>query len=240
MNYLDLCVNSAWVHLRLNKFLGKSCLFKSKYNLAEASMLNFHLPNCVKVFVWLPQAPEFNFNLKTFFSHFPASFRGTSGIDIDLRRVDIDQCPQRNAATGVALPLNIFAGTDKCKQRTTEVQNAKFFVPGIFPHSFFYANNWLFFWQFKLFSHLFTYQCVPLPGLGFRRGSYKCLCRRGFYYPDVKSVYKHFNGSTLEEEYAKLMQVSCAKKVPLSCRPLEYFSWGTKQIKRFGFVVAEL
>lgn len=45
--------------------------------------------------------------------------RGTSGIDIDLRRVDIDQCPQRN--TGSSQPLNIFAGTDKCKQRTTEV-----------------------------------------------------------------------------------------------------------------------
>lgn len=49
-------------------------------------------------------------------------YRGTSGIDIDLRRVDIDQCPQRQVAVGgVALPLNIFAGTDKCKARTTEV-----------------------------------------------------------------------------------------------------------------------
>lgn len=53
-------------------------------------------------------------------------FRGTSGIDIDLRRVDIDQCPQRQVAGGVALPLNIFAGTDKCKARTTEV-NVEYF-----------------------------------------------------------------------------------------------------------------
>lgn len=56
-----------------------------------------------------------------FITHCLLSFilcRGTSGIDIDLRRVDIDQCPQR---IGVALPLNIFAGTDKCKARTTEV-----------------------------------------------------------------------------------------------------------------------
>ncbi|XP_037941918.1 uncharacterized protein LOC119674833, partial [Teleopsis dalmanni] len=45
-------------------------------------------------------------------------FKGTSGIDIDLRRVDIDQCPQRNTP-GTTQPLNIFAGTDKCKQRTT-------------------------------------------------------------------------------------------------------------------------
>lgn len=47
--------------------------------------------------------------------------RGTSGIDIDLRRVDIDQCPQRHIP-GTTQPLNIFAGTDKCKQRTTEVR----------------------------------------------------------------------------------------------------------------------
>lgn len=52
-------------------------------------------------------------------THLVDIHRGTSGIDIDLRRVDIDQCPQKN--TGAAQPLNIFAGTDKCKQRTTEV-----------------------------------------------------------------------------------------------------------------------
>lgn len=51
-------------------------------------------------------------------------------------------------------------------------------------------------------------QCVPIPGLGFRRGSYKCVCRRGFYFPEVQNEMKYFNGSILEEEYAKLMQVS--------------------------------
>ncbi|XP_030558024.1 uncharacterized protein LOC115760699 [Drosophila novamexicana] len=93
-------------------------------------------------------------------------FKGTSGIDIDLRRVDIDQCPQRHTP-GTKRPLNIFAGTDKCKQRTT--------------------------------------MCEPIMGLGFRRGSYKCLCRKGFYFPDVASLHKFFNGSLLEEEYEKLM-----------------------------------
>lgn len=43
--------------------------------------------------------------------------RGTSGIDIDLRRVDIDQCPPRGGNT----QLNIFAASDKCKLRTTKV-----------------------------------------------------------------------------------------------------------------------
>ena len=44
--------------------------------------------------------------------------RGTSGIDIDLRRVDIDQCPGNVGARG---DLNIFLGTDKCKKKTTFV-----------------------------------------------------------------------------------------------------------------------
>lgn len=43
--------------------------------------------------------------------------RGTSGIDIDLRRVDIDQCPLPEGST----QLNIFAASDKCKKNTTEV-----------------------------------------------------------------------------------------------------------------------
>uniref|UniRef100_A0A1B0EX76 GPR158/179 extracellular domain-containing protein n=2 Tax=Lutzomyia longipalpis TaxID=7200 RepID=A0A1B0EX76_LUTLO len=58
--------------------------------------------------------PFFGYENGTYF------FKGTSGIDIDLRRVDIDQCPQRISSSGVSLPLNIFAGTDKCKPRTTE------------------------------------------------------------------------------------------------------------------------
>ncbi|KAL7034964.1 hypothetical protein ACKWTF_008200 [Chironomus riparius] len=106
--------------------------------------------------------PFFGYENGTYF------FKGTSGIDIDLRRVDIDQCPQKNSGALEKQPLNIFAGTDKCKQRTTE--------------------------------------CSPISGLGFRRGSYKCICRRGYYFPDVKSELKYFNGTNLEEEYAKWMQ----------------------------------
>ncbi|KAK0169589.1 hypothetical protein PV328_011853, partial [Microctonus aethiopoides] len=88
---------------------------------------------------------------------------GTSGIDIDLRRVDIDQCPLPLGSS----QLNIFAASDKCKQRTTE--------------------------------------CVAIPGLGFRRGSYRCICKRGFYFPDTKSVGRYYNGTVIEEEYEKLM-----------------------------------
>ncbi|KAG8227405.1 hypothetical protein J437_LFUL000414, partial [Ladona fulva] len=88
---------------------------------------------------------------------------GTSGIDIDLRRVDIDQCPLPPSST----QLNIFAASDKCKKRTTE--------------------------------------CVPIPGLGFRRGSYKCICREGFYFPDTDSDSRYYNGSQIEMEYEKLI-----------------------------------
>ncbi|CAL7942101.1 unnamed protein product [Xylocopa violacea] len=90
-------------------------------------------------------------------------FKGTSGIDIDLRRLDIDQCPLPPGST----QLNIFAASDKCKKRTTE--------------------------------------CIAIPGLGFRRGSYRCICKRGFYYPETKSTSRYYNGTVIEEEYEKLM-----------------------------------
>ncbi|CAG7722002.1 unnamed protein product [Allacma fusca] len=87
--------------------------------------------------------------------------RGTSGIDIDLRRVDIDQCPLPENST----ELNIFAASDKCKNATTK--------------------------------------CVPIKGLGFRRGSYRCECQPGYYFPNTSSTIKYFNGTVLEEEYEK-------------------------------------
>ncbi|XP_022901196.1 metabotropic glycine receptor isoform X2 [Onthophagus taurus] len=99
--------------------------------------------------------PFFGYQNNTYF------FKGTSGIDIDLRRVDIDQCPLPKGST----QLNIFAATDKCKKRTTE--------------------------------------CIPLSGLGFRRGSYKCVCKKGFYFPDTTAEKRYYNGSIIEEEYEK-------------------------------------
>ena len=54
----------------------------------------------------------------TFNMTFFQRFRGESGIDIDLRRVDINQCKGRGG-TGT---LNIFGGTDKCKTETTLVR----------------------------------------------------------------------------------------------------------------------
>ena len=49
-------------------------------------------------------------------------FRGTSGIDIDLQKVDIDQCPTPPESK----EYNVFAATDKCKE-TTKVINIYLF-----------------------------------------------------------------------------------------------------------------
>lgn len=51
-------------------------------------------------------------------------------------------------------------------------------------------------------------QCDPITGLGFRRGSYKCVCKIGFYYPDTKAEYRYYNGTIIEDEYEKLLMVS--------------------------------
>ena len=53
----------------------------------------------------------------------------------------------------------------------------------------------------------FQFQCEPVTGLGFRRGSYRCLCKIGYYFPQVESKAKYFNGTTLEEEYARILEV---------------------------------
>lgn len=41
-------------------------------------------------------------------------------------------------------------------------------------------------------------KCLPVTGLGFRAGSYKCVCRPGYYFPNVTSHAKYFNGSEIE------------------------------------------
>ena len=50
---------------------------------------------------------------------------------------------------------------------------------------------------------LLFFQCEPITNQGFKRGSYRCTCKRGFYYPDVNANVKAFNGSVIEEEYDK-------------------------------------
>jgi G protein-coupled receptor 158 len=44
-------------------------------------------------------------------------------------------------------------------------------------------------------------------GLGFRRGSYKCVCKTGYFFPNTTVVDRFFNGTELEEEYSKILEV---------------------------------
>lgn len=53
-------------------------------------------------------------------------------------------------------------------------------------------------------------QCVPISGLGFRRGSYKCVCKDGYYFPDIKATNKYYNGSEVEIRYREQINVSLA------------------------------
>ena len=65
-------------------------------------------------------------SLITIFSWF-LSDRGTSGIDIDLQRVDINQCPAQAARMG-STQDNIFADSHKCKNRTTKVKTSQSWI----------------------------------------------------------------------------------------------------------------
>lgn len=59
---------------------------------------------------------------KCYFKFLSIYFRGTSGIDIDLDKVDIDQCPQPDDAK----EPNVFAGSARCKPETTKVGEVSF------------------------------------------------------------------------------------------------------------------
>lgn len=67
-------------------------------------------------------------------------FRGVMKVDINLQKVDIDQCSSDGW----------FSGTHKC--------------------------------------HLNNSECMPIKGLGFVLGAYQCICKAGFYHPQVFSV----------------------------------------------------
>ena len=76
-----------------------------------------------------------------------------------------------------------------------------------------------------LFSFL---QCAFISGLGFRAGSYKCVCKPGYYFPNVTAREKYFNGSVIEVEaadqrasyYSKPDSFQCLKCQP-GCKTCE-------------------
>ncbi|PIK36901.1 hypothetical protein BSL78_26265, partial [Apostichopus japonicus] len=92
-------------------------------------------------------------------------FKGTSGIDIDLRGIDINQCPTENGTEEDV--ENIFANSSRCEN--------------------------------------ISQKCIPLHGRGFSRGSYKCVCRDGFYFPNISvpKDLRYYNGTDIEAEFYK-------------------------------------
>ncbi|XP_072710574.1 metabotropic glycine receptor isoform X3 [Ciconia boyciana] len=87
-------------------------------------------------------------------------FRGVVKVDINLQKVDIDQCSSEGW----------FSGTHRC--------------------------------------HLNNSECMPIKGLGFVLGAYECICKAGFYHPNIFSVNSfqrkgaenRFSGGELSEE----------------------------------------
>lgn len=91
----------------------------------------------------------------------PITFMGMTTIDIALTNVDINQCDKES---GGQFQFEIFAGTHRCKNETT--------------------------------------QCKFVSGQGFRAGSYRCVCKPGYYFPNVTAQNKYFNGSAIESAAA--------------------------------------
>uniref|UniRef100_A0A8D0H881 G protein-coupled receptor 158 n=1 Tax=Sphenodon punctatus TaxID=8508 RepID=A0A8D0H881_SPHPU len=87
-------------------------------------------------------------------------FRGVVKVDINLQKVDINQCSSEGW----------FSGTHRC--------------------------------------HLNNSECMPIKGLGFVLGAYKCICKAGFYHPNIFSVNSFqrkdadnpFSGGKMSEE----------------------------------------
>lgn len=57
-----------------------------------------------------------------------------------------------------------------------------------------------------LLFFLFLTQCEKIPNQGFKRGSYICTCKRGFYFPDSQASLKAFNGTRIELEHDRKLR----------------------------------
>ncbi|XP_068091747.1 metabotropic glycine receptor isoform X2 [Hyperolius riggenbachi] len=89
-------------------------------------------------------------------------FRGVLKVDVNLQKIDIDQCSNEGW----------FSGTHRCQHNSS--------------------------------------MCMALKGHGFVLGAYECICKPGFYHPDIfslsgfqrQNVDNHFSrGEISEEEY---------------------------------------
>ena len=52
----------------------------------------------------------------------------------------------------------------------------------------------------------FLKQCQAIHNQGFKRGSYICTCKRGFYFPDSQASVKAFNGTLIELQHDRYLR----------------------------------
>jgi len=52
----------------------------------------------------------------------------------------------------------------------------------------------------------FLTQCQTIANQGFKRGSYICTCRRGYYFPERRAPLKAFNGTLIELEHDRKLR----------------------------------
>ncbi|KAL5010556.1 hypothetical protein ScPMuIL_012861 [Solemya velum] len=112
-----------------------------------------------------------------------------------------------------------FFGPDMLKQRiefkgvvTVDVQ-MDYLTINQCPQEFYEAN------AFKNTArcHFQSTYCVPLEGMRFQRGGYKCECRQGYEYP-FNDLAWYFDGQTMEEEYGKYIRGDGNRYETLKCR----------------------
>ena len=64
----------------------------------------------------------------------------------------------------------------------------------------------------------YVFQCVPLPGMGFRRGGYRCVCADGYYFPNPNASADYFSGADVESAYIRAL-LNGSRDAPLACLP---------------------
>lgn len=153
-------------------------------------------------------------------------------IDIDINQSDVNQC---------ASDQQLFSESNKCLPETTQVsivtqawnlhlQKYIFFLMKILDENS--AISWFFFFIILItFIHMkkknigYNYcsfrwfQCVHIPDGGLRAGSYKCVCQKGFYFPDKNSTTKSFPGSELEQAFLNWYNNTNFSNVEYQCLP---------------------
>ncbi|XP_066241375.1 metabotropic glycine receptor [Saccopteryx leptura] len=95
-------------------------------------------------------------------------FRGVMKVDINLQKLDIDQCSSDGW----------FSGTHNC--------------------------------------HLNSSECLPVKGLGFVLGAFRCICKAGFYHPQVFSV-SNFQRRGPDHHFAE--SANDGSEEPFVCQP---------------------